>query len=517
MGSAFASRNGSLKKSLFIFALILVLATGGCRQIPALSVAGTSTSAPTLPASPSDYAWDDRKPFESGLVASARPILGQLPEATVYHLDIKIEEDLAHLTGHEQVRYTNHSDSDLDKLAMRLYPNIMDGRCQVSNLSLNGDPIQATYGLKDSVMWLPLKPALLPGESVTLSLDFSVSVPGEGGGNYGIFAFRQGILALAHFYPVIPVYNDEGWNVELPPSYGDPTFLESSFYLARFEAPSDVMLVASGNAIASSRQDGELLTTFAAGPARDFYLVAGRDLQATQAEVGQTQVTSYAAADYASVSRRVLNYAIGALKDYNRRFGEYPYTEFDIVGTSNDALGIEYPGVVALTLRFYDPAGNLPQGYLEATVAHEVSHQWFFNLVGDDQLDQPWLDEAVAQYATLLYFGDTYGPGGADGFRQSLVERWNRVGQQAIPIGRPVRYYTPEEYGAIVYGRGPLFLQALAERMGQDQMDRFLKIYVADYSWGVATTAGFESLAEKTCACDLQDLFRAWVLPTSTP
>jgi hypothetical protein len=510
MRSAFASRNATVTRRLSLLAFIIILAAGGCRQRAAQNTASSPTSRPSLPA---DFAWDDRTPFEVGLVDAARPILGQLPQASVYHLDVKIEDDLAHLTGNEQVRYINHSSASFDTLPLRLYPNIMDGRCEVSNIKIDGNPVQPAYDLHDSLIWLPLKPALPPGESVTVSMEFSVSVPGEGGGNYGIFAFRQGILALAHFYPVIPVYNDQGWNVGIPPSYGDPTFLESSFYLARFEAPADVVLIASGNAIASIQQDGKSLTTFAAGPARDFYLVAGRDLQALQAEVGQTRVTSYAAADYASVSRQVLDYTVSALKDYDRRFGEYPYTEFDIVGTSNDALGIEYPGVVALTLRFYDPAGNLPPGYLEATVAHEVAHQWFFNLVGDDQLDQPWLDEAVAQYATLLYFGDIYGPSGAEGFRQSLVDRWNRVGQQAMPIGLPVRDYSPEQYGAIVYGRGPLFLQALADRIGQDKMDSFLKTYVADYSWGIATTNGFESLAESTCACNLQDLFQAWVLP----
>ena len=59
---------------------------------------------------------------------------------------------------------------------------------------------------------------------------------------------------------------------------------------------------------------------------------------------------------------------------------------------------------------------------MEGTVAHEVGHQWFYNLVGDDQLDDPWLDESFAQFATLQYFTDEYGASGADGFRNSLGE-----------------------------------------------------------------------------------------------
>jgi hypothetical protein len=48
-------------------------------------------------------------------------------------------------------------------------------------------------------------------------MDFQVDVPTEMGGNYNLFGYNSGVLALDKFYPVIPVYDDEGWNVEIPP------------------------------------------------------------------------------------------------------------------------------------------------------------------------------------------------------------------------------------------------------------------------------------------------------------
>ena len=117
-----------------------------------------------------------------------------------------------------------------------------------------------------------------------------------------------------------------------------------------------------------------------------------------------------------------------ALRAFNERLGVYPFTELDIVSTATSALGIEYPGIIAMAVRLYPPKTEYASAWLESTMAHEVSHQWFYSTVGNDQQDEPWLDEALAQYSTLLYYWqDLYGPAGAEGFRGSLRERWGRV------------------------------------------------------------------------------------------
>jgi aminopeptidase N len=117
----------------------------------------------------------------------------------------------------------------------------------------------------------------------------------------------------------------------------------------------------------------------------------------------------------------------------------------------------------------------------------------------------------MAQYATLLYFEDVYGSAGANGFRGSLQRRWDRVNGSDMPIGLPVRDYSTQEYSAIVYGRGPLFLEALAETMGPESFSEFLKDYYQTYQWGIASSQGFQETAEEHCGCDLSNLFDSWV------
>ena len=234
--------------------------------------------------------------------------------------------------------------------------------------------------------------------------------------------------------------------------------------------------------------------------------------------VGETTVKSYAFEEWGEGSDLALQVAVDALGSFNARFGTYPYTEFEVVNTPMLALGMEYPGVVAISLALYDPdeeVSGLPAPVLlESAVAHEVGHQWFYNVVGNDQIDEPWVDEAVVQYITGLYYRDTYGVGAEQSYRDSWEGRWARVDRADIPIGLPAEEYEGAEYGAIVYGRGPIFIAVLEDEMGQETFDAFLRDYYESYKWGIGTGGAFRQLAEAHCECDLSALFDAWVTPS---
>ena len=142
-----------------------------------------------------------------------------------------------------------------------------------------------------------------------------------------------------------------------------------------------------------------------------------------------------------------------------------------------------------------------------------MAHQWWYNVVGNDQVNDPWLDEALAQYSTYRYYRDRYGEPGGQGYIEAMRSRWARVDNAEKPIGLPVAAYSDLEYGAIVYGRGPLFLLALADRLGAEKMAELLRRYYAAETWQIATPAGFRGLAEEVAGASLEDLFVKWVGP----
>lgn len=502
-------------KRLFASLLSLSLLLASCTfpQPTPQPPNSTSTPEPDIMNTP----WDDRSIFKEGLVPSAQPVLEELQGASVYHLEFTIEDNLYQITGTEEVRYTNTENTALNEVQFRLFPNLLGGEMSISNLTVDGLPITPEYQLADSLMIVRLPAPLEVGKSMVIKMDYAVTIPQTVELNYGVLAYFEDVLALAHAYPMIAVYDDEGWNAEIPPQDGDVTYADAAFYLVRIRAPKGVTLVTSGREVQRGEEGQLQVLTVASGPARDFYLAAGTQYEEISQDFGEVTVRSYAPVGLRNGAQFALEAAARSIDVFSRRYAPYPYTEFDIVSTPTLALGIEYPGMTAITTRIYDVGreylGAPASQYMESTVAHEVGHQWFYNMVGGDQLDDPWLDESLTQFVTLQYYADVYGRNGEEGFRAGLENRWGRVGNAKIPIGLPVASYRGAEYGAIVYGRGPLFFVALREEMGAQAFDLFLKEYTESLSWGISTPEVLQSLAEQKCACDLDALFSEWVYP----
>jgi len=504
-------------KSAFLLTLLLALLLA-CQasESPAERVV---TPPPTEPQprptalDPFALLWDDRGVFRSGLISSQQDILKQLPGASVYHIDLELAENLLELTAYQEVRYTNQEPGALSDIRFRLFPNILGGSLGIESVEVDGDAVSPSFDPLCSAMQVPLPTPLPPGEQLVIATAFSLTVPAQGEGNYGMFGLEKGVLALAHFFPIIPAYDSAGWHVEIPPQHGDLLYADVAFFTVTVQAPESVTVVASGAEIGRTVLRNAQRVIYAAGPVRDFYLVASERYERISQTIGETVVNSYAPPERVAGAREALGHAIAALEVFGERFGPYPFTELDLVSTATSAYGIEYPGIIALAERLYGPNSEYPPAYLESTVAHEVSHQWFYSVVGNDQQAEPWLDEALAQYSTLAYYDELYGPAAADGFRSSLLERWHRVDDAPIPIGLPVSDYTSKEYGAIVYGRGPLFLEALADIMGETTFEAFLRDYYVEHAWDVATFSSFQELAEEHCACELDALLDEWVEP----
>jgi len=461
--------------------------------------------------------WDDRSIFKNGLVPSEQTVLNELQGASVYHIEFTIADNLYQITGTEEVRYTNTEDVELNEVQFRLFPNILGGEMTVSNLTVDGLSITPEYQLANSLMIVRMPAPLEVDQSISIKMDYSVTVPQEVELNYGMLAYYDDVLALAHAYPMICVYDDEGWNAEIPPQDGDITYADASFFLVRVQAPKELTLVTSGSEINRDEDGQAQILAVASGPARDFYLVASPAFEEVSKTFGEVTINSYAKSEDQNGAQFAMDVASIAIDVFSKRYAPYPYTEFDIVATPNLALGIEYPGMIAITSRIYDVDGEFNGSptsiYMESTVAHEVGHQLFYNLVGNDQLDDPWLDESLTQFVTLQYYADEYGRGGENGFRASLEGRWASVDNAKIPIGLPVAAYQDANYLPIVYGRGPLFFVALRDEMGTESFDAFLKKYTESLSWKISTPEYLQSLAEQECGCDLDALFAEWIYP----
>ena len=505
--------------SRLFFAIVIVL-LAACQPKPTATPspakteaepAPTVTSAPS-PSNPLDTPWDDRTLFRKGLINAEQDALNRLPGASVYHIDLQISDDYSSVQGTLKVRYTNQETKPLDEIYFRLFANAIGGQATVSAIKVDGQSVEPAYESQNTAVRVPLAAPLQPDQQVVIQMDFQAQIPRELGGSYGLLSYMEGVLALDSGYPSIPAYDDKGWYVQAPPPNADLTYADVSFYLVRVTAPAKLKVATSGIEISRESKGHRQAVTFAAGPARDFYIAASENYVVFSDTVGETKVNSYAPAERAEAARQALRHTVNAIQKLGARFGDYPYTEFDVAAISMSALGIEYPGITGITLKTYD-LGNTISGLsasvmLESVIAHEVGHQWFYSTVGNDQVNEPWLDEAVTQYVTGLYYEDMYGQGGAQSYRASWEGRWSQINRADIPIGLPAKAYAPNEYGPIVYGRGPIVLMGMAQKMGQKTFDTFLREYYTAHKWSIGTGATFKQLLERQCQCDLTPIFQ---------
>jgi aminopeptidase N len=506
-------------RRLFLFLLVCLCAA--CTVVPPQPIvpAATSTSAPTLaPAAVSAPAIDrsspvDLAPYRAAMKPAFATEVDRFGAASQYQIDLTIAPDLSSYSATQRVRYTNTETEPLKEIYFSLFAHLPSygGELKVVSVALDGQPVAPQFEQGDVLMKIDLPKSLPPGETINLELTYSAEVPvkdvEEG---YNQFGLHKNVLTLPNFYPQIPVYDDEGWNITLGPGYGDAVFSDTALYQVNITAPADQVIATSGVCEAQAAPAGRQVQRCVSGPMRDFMIAMSSDYRVKSDRVEGATINSYFVKGHEEASARGLEVASEALKFYTRRFGSYPFTELDLIETSTTAAGIEYPGLIVVTDRYFKAPGSL-----EGVTAHEVAHQWWYSLVGNDQVDDPWLDEALTQFSMCLYYRDVYGPEGLSGcVEQALQSRYERV--QGTDEDRradlPVSGYSDREYGAIVYGKAPLFFNAIYEAIGDEKFNHLLQDYFSQYRYGVAYPQDFLKIAEEYVGqTKLAEMLQEWI------
>jgi aminopeptidase N len=297
---------------------------------------------------------------------------------------------------------------------------------------------------------------------------------------------------------------DGKWQVVAASPGGDTTNSDIAFYFVEVTAPAGLTLVASGTEIARHQNvDGSQHVTYVTGPMRDFALALG-NFNAKSKKVGNVFLNAWVLPDHDDDLQEVLDAAVIQMQLLSELIGPYPYAELDLVDAPGAFGGIEYPGLVFI--------GTLGSSRIIGPTIHEVAHQWFYGLIGDDQLYDPWLDEAAATYAEALYLEHTFDMGRATGFLTDLRALLRQHPDPTLPIGLGVGDYdSPSDYGLFVYYKGALFFDALRRELGDRVFFTFLQTYYQRHRYGIANAHDFQAAVEETCECDLTDLFNLWV------
>jgi hypothetical protein len=497
---------------------------------PASGSGGLPTMAPTVtavpPSTPTDIPepdpvslpqvdWDKVDQFRAAMRPEYAEDIDGFVDRNRYYIEASLlfENGVAVIRGAERVRYTNHSADYLNEIVFRLYPNLssLGGRMKIYQAELNGAPTTPMLVERDSVLVIKLDEPLAPGESAEVMLQFATLAEQGMNASYGEFGFQKNVFSGPEWYPALSVYEEgRGWWTMRPSPNGDAVFAESGLYEILLTVPENFVVAMSGSEIASFPAGSGMKTVHTvSGPMRDSLIVAGPELGKITGEVDGITVNIYYWPGGEAPAEEALEFSIDTIRTFNAAFGHYPYAEFDLAETFN-WTGIEYPGIVIISDRFWirgNPA-------LETVIVHEIGHQWFYSLVGNNQVEHPWIDESLTSYTEYVYFREIRGE---EDYRDAIqgdrdfYNFYRGTGAPDLGLNLPVAAYTDNNYGVIIYVKGPLFFAELENVLGTERFLQALQLYFERHHYEVATSADVLAAFEDATGEDLDALFYQWV------
>jgi hypothetical protein len=432
----------------------------------------------------------------------------------------------AKITGTLDLSYYNGTGKAQDSLYFRLYPNgkeYADGGLTLDQVVVNGRTIDPKLSVEDTVAQVRLSDPVNNEAVVDLKISFTTTIPNNPVGSYGMFRVETdtGTYALAHWEPLLAGYDpDSGWNLQPLSVLGDPVFTNAALYDVTLHTPSDLVVVTTGSEVDSkSDGDNEIARHFLTGPVRDFVMAANSTFVSKSTMVDGTKVNSWYRPEDESGGEAVLKYGAQSLEVYGRLFGEYPYSELDLVQVDlgGGAAGVEFPQLLFIGGSHYAADSFTQQipGFLEFVVAHEVGHQWWYAMVGNDQYEHAFIDEGLTNYMTTVYFSEEYG---ADQGMQQLnlnlkLPYFSMLfgGQGDQIVDQPTDDFpNQDDYSSTIYGKAALGFDAIRTAIGDQAFFGAVKAYAAQYQFQVATPTELEAEFEKVSGDDLKQLWRHW-------
>ncbi|MFD7449704.1 M1 family metallopeptidase [Kitasatospora sp. NPDC059827] len=399
------------------------------------------------------------------------------PSAPAYTVELSSDATGAHWRGHERIVFTNTSPEPLHEVHLRLWDNFRGG-CATPSVRVTG--LDGTAEVDCTALRVPLAHPLRQGASGTVEFDLGVDVPDglDRFGRDGAFSF------IGNALPVLAVRDGSGWHLDPYSELGESFYGLASDFAVTLDHPTEVLVPATGTAVDTPGGPGRTVTRIGARQVREFAWAAGpfhriEGRSGDGVRVAVYSVSSVSAED----ARAMLDLSLRTIDDHSARYGPYPYG--DVATVLDDAFefgGMEYPAFVLDRIR-------------PSAVIHELAHQWWYGIVGDDQYRAPWLDESFAEYAMDVEMGRTKeGCTAATPFR-SPAER----------LTNPMSYWDthPDRYEAVIYDHGSCALHELRRLIGTDTMSALLHDYVHAHWFGVSTTAEFKAAAQAATSVDL--------------
>ncbi len=196
-----------------------------------------------------------------------------------------------------------------------------------------------------------------------------------------------------------------------------------------------------------------------------------------------------------------------AIKVFEEKFGAYAWERVGYVETSFSSGAMEHATNIAYPS--YAVNGTLKNQNL---YVHELSHNWFGNLVTCKTSQDMWINEGWASYCEAIFIQEFYGTKKFKSYvRDNHIKVLTRThlwdGDYLAVAG-----VSPENtYGSTVYDKGSSVVHALRGYMGDSLFYNSAKNYFKEFAFGNASSEDMKNSFSKSSGIDLTDFFEFWI------
>lgn len=485
------------------------------------------------------------------------PLRAQQPyfqQEVNYRIEVRLNDEAHSLSATEEIHYINNSPAALDVLYFHLWPNAYrDGHTALARQLINQGKTDLLYSRPDErgfidsldfkvngekVAWeldrdnpdickLTLSSPLRSLDTLVITTPFYVKIPDA---KFSRLGHTGQAYFITQWYPKPAVFDNTGWH---PMPYLDQGEFYSEFgsFDVRITLPENYLLAATGDRIDAAAEEEflnrKVIETLERMDKQD-YRAGDMDFPASFSATKTIRFRQYRVHDFAwfadkrfnvvhdqfdlptsgrpvdtwvfftnknfALWKDAITYVNEATMFYSYLVGDYPYNHVTAVdGTIMAGGGMEYPNITVI--------GDMDRPEeLDVTIAHEVGHNWFYGILGNNERDQPLMDEGINSFYELRYTRAKY-PGktlamyvGRDSSFRFLglnrVPYWKEkevlfMMAQRARIDQPLNLtsdqYSLFNYGSIIYGKAPLVFDYLLDYMGEENFDKAMRFYYEQF------------------------------------
>lgn len=455
---------------------------------------------------------------------------------TNYTMQIDFDCTNKTLKATQTVDYINSTEIVLRQIKFHLYPNafsVKDGKQKVVseynfdrayphgfdagfvqiNSVTNAQNQTMQYDLEGSennIICVNLENPLYPTERTIINMQFDVKIPNI----LHRFGYGENTINVGNFYPVACVYENGDFVTDGYHYNGDPFYSEMANYSCTISYSSNYTIGVTGKS-ETTQNNGIKTTKSTASVVRDFAFILSDKFTTLQQKDSSGKVDLiylYYDDENPSDTMRLMN---DCLSTFSSLIGLYPYSTLTVSQSNFLHGGMEYPNLV-----FISDAPMSRDDY-NTVVVHEIAHQWFYNLIGNNEYSEAWLDEGLTEYATVLFFENNSSYNiDADKMVGNMLSSYllfvdvytDVFGSLDTSMNRRLCDYASEpEYTYCVYIKGVLMLDNLRDMIGDSAFFLGLKNYYSENCYKIAKQDNFISAFQKASNKDIDKIIKSWL------